>query len=108
MIDRRPSATDLSDARWSLIEPVLPAWRAERAAAGPAITQPVHDRREIVNAIVYVSRAGCAWHLLPHDFPPYQTVYGYYAAREKDGTTAAIHDLLRAWVREQAGRAGGS
>jgi transposase len=104
MINRRPYATDLSDARWSLIEPALSAWRAERVAAGPAITQPVHDLREIVNAILYVSRAGCAWHLLPHDFPPYQTVYGYYAAWEKDGTTAAIRDLLRARVREQAGR----
>jgi hypothetical protein len=41
MINRRPSATDLSDARWSLIEPVLSAWRAGRAAAGPAITEPV-------------------------------------------------------------------
>jgi transposase len=106
MINRRPYATDLSDARWSLIEPVLSAWRAGRAAAGPAITQPVHDRREIVNAILHVNRAGCAWHLLPHDFPPYQSVYGYCAAREKDGTTAAIRDLLRRRVREQAGRAG--
>jgi transposase len=106
MINRRPYATDLSDARWALIEPVLSAWRAEGAAAGPAITQPVHDLREIVNAILYVNRAGCAWHLLPYDFPPYQTVYGYYAAWEKDGTAEAIRDLLRARVREQAGRAG--
>ena len=45
MINRRPYATDLSDARWSLIEPALSAWRAERVAAGPAITQPVHDLR---------------------------------------------------------------
>jgi len=67
----------------------------------------VHDLREIVSAILYVNRAGCAWHLLPHDFPPYQTVCGYYAAREKDGTTAAIHDLLRARVRGKAGRAAG-
>jgi transposase len=59
-----------------------------------------------VNAILHVNRAGCAWHLLPHDFPPYQSVYGYCAAREKDGTTAAIRDLLRRRVREQAGRAG--
>jgi len=105
VISRRPYATDLSDARWALIEPVLSAWRAGRAAAGPAITQPVHDLREIVSAILHVNRAGCAWHLLPHDFPPYQTVYGCYAAWEKDGTTAAIRDLLRARVRGKAGRA---
>jgi transposase len=104
---RRPYATDLSDARWELIEPVLSAWRAGRAAAGLGLAGPVHDLREIVNAILYVNRAGCAWHLLPHDFPPYKTVFDYYAKWQRDGTTAAIHDVLRAWVREQAGRAAG-
>jgi transposase len=104
MTKRLPYATDLSDARWALIESALSAWRAGRAEAGLALSGPVHELREIVNAILYVSRAGCAWHLLPHDFPPYKTVYGYYAAWEKDGTAAAIHDLLRAKVREQAGR----
>lgn len=107
MASRRPYATDLSDARWALIEPVLSAWRAERAAAGLGLAGPVHDLREIVNAILYVNRAGCAWHLLPHDFPPYKTVYDYYAKWEKDGTTQAIHDLLRARARERAGRAAG-
>jgi transposase len=102
---RRPYATDLSDARWALIEPVLSAWRAARAEAGLGLSEPVRDLREIVNAILYVNRAGCAWHLLPHDFPPYRTVYDYYAKWEKDGTTRAIHDLLRRKVREQAGRA---
>ena len=106
MVDRKPYATDLSDARWALIEPVLSGWRAERAAAAPpGCGVPVHDLREIVNAILYVNRAGCAWELLPHDFPPPKTVYDYYAKWEKDGTTAAIHDLLRGKVREQAGRA---
>lgn len=97
--------TDLSDARWALIEPVLSAWRAERAAAGLGLAPPVHDLREIVNAILYVNRAGCAWQLLPHDFPPCKTVYDYYAKWEADGTTRKIHDLLRRRVREQAGRA---
>ena len=105
MASRRPYATDLSDARWALIEPVLSAWRAERAAAGLGLASPVHDLREIVNAILYVNRAGCAWHLLPHDFPPYKTVFDYYAKWERDGTTQAIHDLLRARARERAGRA---
>jgi transposase len=105
MAKRLPYATDLSDARWALIEPVLAGWRARRAEAGLGLSGPAHELREIVNAVLYVSRAGCAWHLLPHDFPPYKTVYGYYAAWEKDGTAAAIHDLLRRRVREQAGRA---
>ncbi len=102
---RLPYATDLSDARWALIEPVLSKWRAERAASGLGLAGPVHELREIVNAILYINRAGCAWHLLPHDFPPYKSVYGYYAAWEKDGTAEAIHALLRRRVRKQAGRA---
>jgi transposase len=94
----------LSDARWALIEPVLSAWRAARAQAGLGLAEPVHDLREIVNAILYVNRAGCAWQLLPHDFPPCKTVYDYYAKWEKDGITEAIHALLRRRVRAAAGR----
>ena len=100
MTDRKPYATDLSDDRWALIAPLLEDWRAQRAAATPpGCAAPSHDLREIVNAILYVNRAGCAWHLLPHDFPPYQSVYYYYAAWEKDGTTEQIHGLLRGKVR---------
>ena len=108
MTDRKPYATDLSDDRWALIAPLLEDWRAQRAAATPpGCAGPSHDLREIVNAILYVSRAGCAWHLLPHDFPPHQSVYYYYAAWQKDGTTGQIHGLLRGKVRTQAGRAPG-
>jgi transposase len=105
MTPRRTYPTDLSDARWALIEPVLSAWRAERAQAGLGLSEPVHDLREIVNAILYVNRTGIAWEYLPHDLPPCKTVYDYYAKWEKDGTTLQVHDLLRGQVREQAGRA---
>jgi transposase len=106
MTSRRPYPTDLSDARWALAGPVLSAWRAARAAAAlPVAPPPEHDLREIVNAILHVNRAGCAWELLPHDFPPPKTAYGYYAKWEKDGTTQAIRDLLHGKAREQAGRA---
>jgi transposase len=107
MTSRPAYPTDLSDARWALIEPVLSSWRAARAQAGLGLSEPAHDLREIVNAILYVNRAGCAWQMLPHDFPPYKTVYDYYAKWEKDGTAEAIHDLLRRTVREQAGRSPG-
>ncbi|HUK70596.1 MAG TPA: transposase [Streptosporangiaceae bacterium] len=60
------------------------------------LSEPPHDLREIVNAILCVNRTGIAWEHLPHDFPPYKTVYDYYAKWEKDGTTEAIHDELRA------------
>jgi transposase len=99
---RRPYCTDLSDARWVLIEPLLSQWRSERAGLGIAKIQ--HDLREIVNAILYVNRTGIAWEYLPHDFPPYKTVYGYYARREGDGVTEAIHEALRGQVRRAAGR----
>ena len=106
MTARKPYATDLSDARWALIEPVLADWRARRARDVPAgCGAAAHDLREIVNAILYLNRAGCAWHLLPHDFPPYKTVYDYYAKWEREGITEQIHDLLRVKVRRKAGRA---
>jgi len=104
MSGRRAYRSDLSDARWELIEPVLSAWRAARSEAGLGLSEPVRNLREIVNAILYVNRTGIAWEYLPHDFPPCKTVYDYYAKWEADGTTEAIHGLLRARVREQAGR----
>ncbi len=100
--DRRPYRTDLSDARWALIEAMLLAWRAQRVGLGIAKIQ--HDLREIVNAILYVNRTGIAWEYLPHDFPPYKTVHGYFALWEKEGITEAIHDALRGKVRRAAGR----
>jgi transposase len=66
---------------------------------------PVHSRRVIVDAILYVNRAGCAWRYLPKDFPPWQTVYGYFAAWRDDGTLQRLHDQLRDQARTAAGRA---
>jgi transposase len=86
----------------ALIEPMLSAWRAQRAGLGIAKIQ--HDLREIVNAVLYVNRTGVAWEYLPHDFPPYKTVHGYFALWEKEGITEAIHDALRGKVRQDAGR----
>ncbi len=79
---------------------------AGSARPGLGIRQPVHNLREIVNAILYVTRTGIAWEYLPHDFPPAKTVYDYYAKWEKDGTTQQIHDLLRHRLREAEGRDG--
>jgi putative transposase len=60
--------------------------------------------RRIIEAILYLDRAGCAWRSLPSDFPPWQTVYGYFAAWRDDGTLTRLHDALRARVRTAAGR----
>ena len=74
---RRPYRSDLSDARWALIEPMMSAWRAGRVGLGISPIQ--HDLREIVNAVLYVNRTGIAWEYLPHDFPPFKAVHGYFA-----------------------------
>ncbi|MEV0375721.1 IS5 family transposase [Streptomyces sp. NPDC050636] len=102
MSDRRPYRSDVSDARWALIEPVFTEWRARRT--GPGTAARVHDLREIVNAILYVNRTGIPWEYLPHDFPPYKTVYDYYAKWEADGTTQRVYDLLRDRTRRAQGR----
>jgi len=99
---RRPYRSDLSDAQWILLEPVLITWRQARGRL--AFVPLKHDLREIVNAILYVNRTGIAWEYLPHDFPPYKTVYDYYAKWEADGTTQTMHDLLREAVRAKKGR----
>ena len=53
---------------------------------------------------MYLDRTGCAWRYLPADFPPWQTVYGYFAAWRDDGTLTRLHDALRERVRSAAGR----
>ncbi|MFQ6199160.1 IS5 family transposase [Streptomyces sp. NPDC000405] len=105
MAERRPYPSDLSDARWELIEPVLTAWRAERRRHALDIGRPPeHDLREIMNAILYIDRTGVQWRYLPHDFPPWETVYGYFAKWQKDGVFAQLNSLLRELVRQKEGR----
>lgn len=84
--------TDLTDAQWAILEPLLPP---APGGGRPRTT----DMREVVNAILYVLRIGCAWHLLPHDFPPPGTVYGYFNLWRRDGTIARIHEALRPLAR---------
>jgi transposase len=93
--------TDVTDRQWTLIESLLPS-EPPRAPGG---RPPRHEKREVVNAILYLSRAGCAWRMLPKDFPPWQTVYGYFRDWRKDGTLDRLHDALREQVRvEEEGR----
>lgn len=97
MAARRAYPTDLSDAEWAVLGPLVPAPKGGGRPAG-------HARREICNGIRYALRSGCAWRLLPHDLPPWQTVYGYFWTWRRDGSWEHIHDLLRGAVREQDGR----
>ena len=98
----RTYPSDLTDAQWQVIAVHLPAevpGRRGRPRAWPL--------RAIVEAILYLDRTGCAWRYLPADFPPWRTVYGYFAAWRDDGTVARLHDGLRARVRAAAGRDAG-
>lgn len=100
MQSSRPYPSDLSDARWELIRPTLEAWRQARTG----IRKPTHDLRALMDAILYVDRTGIPWRYLPHDFPPHQTVYGYFAKWEADGIFDQLTGLLRGKVRQAEGR----
>ena len=96
-MSRKPYPSDLTDAQWQLLEPLLPA--AKRGGR-PRKT----DLREVVNALFYLNREGCTWRALPHDFPPWRTVYEYFAAWKADGTWEQINGALRRKLRVAAGR----
>ena len=101
---RQPYLSDLSDARWTLIEPTLAAWRAERQKTSLNLGGKVTDLREVMNAILFLNRTGVPWRYLPHDFPPHTTVFGYFSAWTADGTVEKLGLHLHRMVREQAGR----
>jgi putative transposase len=98
---RRTSSypSDLTDGQWQVIAPHLPADQPGRRGR-----PRIWPLRVIVEAILYLDRTGCPWRYLPDSFPPWPTVYGYFAAWRDDGTLAAVHDALRAQVRAAAGR----
>ncbi|WP_459649794.1 IS5 family transposase [Kitasatospora sp. Ki12] len=105
MTVRRPYPSDLSDARWALIEPTLTAWRQARTARALAFGRPPeHDLRDLLDAILYVDRTGIPWRYLPHDYPPWETVYAYFAKWQRDGVFAQLNGLLRRLVRATEGR----
>jgi putative transposase len=123
---RKSYQTDLTDEQrelaesgllilWEIIEPLIPP---PKPGGRPRKT----DIREVINAIFYLLRSGCAWRLLPHDFPPWQTVYNYFRQWKKvsdftslsstdrksetrrDGTWKRIHDALHQECRKEDGR----
>ena len=89
--------SDLTDAEWRILEPFLPA----EAECGRKRAWPM---REIVNAICYVLRGGIVWRLLPDSFPPWRTVYRWFARLRDDGTWETINHHLVMRDRELAGR----
>jgi transposase len=99
MPTRRPYSTDLSDEEWEILRPLVPE-------AKPGGRPRAHETRELLNAIFYVLRGGCAWRLLPHGFSlPWQTAYHYFGAWRIDGTWERMHTALRERLRRLLGRA---
>ena len=94
---RQPYVSDLSDAEWRIIKPLLPA---PKGFGHPRTV----DLREILNGIFYVQRTGCQWEMLPHDLPPYSTVYNYFRKWQRKGILAEIHNKLRRQLRTKLGR----
>jgi putative transposase len=93
--------TDLTDEEWNEIKSIVPKPKSGRGKRGRPLKL---DRRTLLNAICYVVRSGCAWRLLPKDFGPWQTVYGYFRQWSQDWTWTFIHDTLRDWLRKTEGR----
>jgi putative transposase len=91
--------SDLTEAQWVLIRPLLPKRRKNQAGRIATVS-----RRAIINAIFYILRTGCQWRQLPHDFPPWGTVSSQFYRWRKSGLWEEIHHALHARVREQEGR----
>jgi putative transposase len=94
---RQPYPSDLTGDQWEVIKDLIPA---PRPGGRPA----KYERREVVNALLYVTRTGCQWRALPHDLPPWRIVYWYFMAWRDDGTLGRVHDRLRSAVRKADGR----
>jgi transposase len=93
---RKPYPSDLTDAQWAVLKPLIPV---------NALGRPRQiDMREILNAIFYLNRSGCQWDMLPHDLPAKSTVYDHFAAWREDGTWQKVMDTLRQQVRVKDGR----
>src|SRR6266702_5478909 len=96
-MNRYAYPSDLTDAQWELLDPLIPRPSLEGRP-------PIYERREIVNAILYVLRSGCPWRLLPHDLPAWGTAYDYFRQWQRDSVWDQIMRTLRMRVRKQQGR----
>ena len=97
MSGRKAYPSDLTDAEWAVLEPLLPP-------PAPTGRPATVDRREILNAIFYQLRTGCQWRYLPEGFPKWQTVYWHFARWVDGGVFEQINDALRRRLREHRGR----
>jgi putative transposase len=94
---RRPYPSDLTDQEWNLLEPLLAS--SERRGRPPK-----WPARRVADAVFYLLRSGCAWRMLPREYPPWQTVYYHFRKWRLDGRLRKAHDRLREAVRKAEGR----
>jgi transposase len=99
-IARKPYDTDLTDEQWAIVEPLLPPRKSGTSRGG----RPAMPWREMLNAMLYINRAGGAWRLMPHDLPHWNTVHWRFRHWCKTGVWQSVHDALRDQVRTQDGR----
>jgi putative transposase len=97
MSKRKAYPSDMSEEQWKLIEKLVPE-------ALPGGRPAKYERREIVNAILYVLRRGCAWRMMPHDLPQWETPYVCFTSWSEDGTWELIEEALRRRVRKAEGK----
>lgn len=94
---RKPYPSDLTDEQWELIEIVIPEEKSGQKGGRPRSV----NMREIINAMLYLNRAGCQWDMLPHDLPPKSSVYEYFSTWRDDGTWEHVLNVLRGAYREK-------
>jgi putative transposase len=94
---QRAYPSDLTDAQWERLEPLIPAIKAGAAFY-------LHERRQIVNGILYVLRTGCPWRAMPHDLPNGKTVHHYFRKWQREGVWDRVLETLRMQMRMQEGR----
>lgn len=99
LAQRKAYQDDLSDQEWDLIKPYI----KEDAHFGPK-SRSKYSRREMLNAIFYVLRSGCAWRDLPHDFPPWKSVYAQYLRWRNKNVFEQVHTHVRRSLRQLLNR----
>lgn len=96
---RKAYPSDLTDAQWAILEPLIPAPRNTGGGRPREL-----DMREVLNTLLYLNRSGCQWEMLPHDLLPKSSVYDYFAQWRDDGTWTKILTALRERARREVGR----
>ncbi|MCA9363874.1 IS5 family transposase [Candidatus Kaiserbacteria bacterium] len=100
-VERVRYDTDISDARWKLISDLIPESQSNSTTGG---RPPKYERREILNAILYIARTGVQWRMMPHDLPHWKTVYTYFTEWDDADVFENINNQLRKEVRTKVGK----